>query len=61
MSSIGISQNRIDALDKVTGKADYSGDLVHPEMLSMLMATRLAASAAGRLLIFLLVATMMQV
>ncbi len=35
MSSIGKSQNRIDALDKVTGKADYSGDLVLPDMLSM--------------------------
>lgn len=35
MSSIGISHIRIDALDKVTGKADYSGDLVLPEMLSM--------------------------
>jgi len=35
MSSIGISYKRVDALDKVTGKADYSGDLVLPEMLSM--------------------------
>jgi CO/xanthine dehydrogenase Mo-binding subunit len=35
MKSIGISQKRIDALDKVTGKADYSGDLVMPDMLFM--------------------------
>ena len=35
MSSIGISQIRIDALDKVTGKADYSGDLILPDMLFM--------------------------
>jgi len=33
MSEIGKSQPRIDALDKVLGKADYSGDLIMPDML----------------------------
>ncbi len=35
MSEIGKSHRRIDALDKVLGKADYSGDLVMPDMLFM--------------------------
>jgi len=35
MSEIGKSHPRIDALDKVLGKADYSGDLVMPDMLFM--------------------------
>ncbi len=35
MRGIGISQPRIDALDKVTGKADYPGDLSMPDMLHM--------------------------
>ena len=35
MSEIGKSYRRIDALDKVLGKADYSGDLVMPDMLFM--------------------------
>lgn len=35
MSEIGKSHKRIDALDKVLGKADYSGDLVLPDMLFM--------------------------
>jgi CO/xanthine dehydrogenase Mo-binding subunit len=35
MSEIGISHPRIDALDKVLGKADYSGDIVLPDMLHM--------------------------
>ncbi len=35
MSEIGKSHLRIDALDKVLGKADYSGDLVMPDMLFM--------------------------
>jgi CO/xanthine dehydrogenase Mo-binding subunit len=35
MQSIGTSQPRIDALDKVTGKAQYSGDLAMPGMLQM--------------------------
>ena len=35
MSEIGKSQPRIDALDKVLGKADYSGDLIMPDMLYM--------------------------
>ena len=45
MSSIGQSVPRIDAHDKVTGAAIYSGDLVMPEMLHMkiLFAGRLHA------------------
>ncbi len=35
MSAIGKSQPRIDARDKVTGKAAYSGDLQMPDMLQM--------------------------
>ena len=35
MSQIGKSQPRIDALDKVLGKANYSGDLTMPDMLYM--------------------------
>ena len=35
MSSIGISQPRIDALDKVLGTADYPGDLKMENMLQM--------------------------
>jgi CO/xanthine dehydrogenase Mo-binding subunit len=35
MSTIGQSLPRIDARDKVTGAALYSGDLVRPEMLHM--------------------------
>ena len=35
MSEIGKSHKRIDALDKVLGKANYSGDLVLPDMLYM--------------------------
>ena len=35
MSEIGKSQPRIDALDKVLGKANYSGDLTMPDMLHM--------------------------
>ncbi|NQS91768.1 MAG: xanthine dehydrogenase family protein molybdopterin-binding subunit [Chloroflexi bacterium] len=35
MSAIGKSQPRIDARDKVTGKADYAGDLKLPDMLQM--------------------------
>jgi CO/xanthine dehydrogenase Mo-binding subunit len=35
MSEIGKSHRRIDALDKVLGKANYSGDLVMPDMLFM--------------------------
>ena len=34
-TSIGHSVPRLDAYDKVTGKALYSGDLVRPEMLHM--------------------------
>jgi len=34
MNSIGISHTRVDALDKVTGKADYSGDISLPNMLA---------------------------
>ena len=34
-NSIGQSVPRLDAHDKVTGKALYSGDLVRPEMLHM--------------------------
>ena len=33
MSEIGKSHRRIDALDKVLGIANYSGDLVLPDML----------------------------
>ncbi len=35
MSEIGKSHPRIDALDKVLGRADYPGDLVMPDMLYM--------------------------
>jgi len=35
MSEIGISHPRIDALDKVLGKADYAGDIELPDMLYM--------------------------
>ena len=35
MGAIGKSQIRIDALDKVLGKADYPGDIHLPDMLSM--------------------------
>jgi len=35
MSEIGKSHTRIDALDKVLGRADYPGDLVMPDMLYM--------------------------
>jgi CO/xanthine dehydrogenase Mo-binding subunit len=35
MGAIGKSQIRIDALDKVTGKADYPGDINLPDMLFM--------------------------
>jgi len=35
MSEIGKSHKRIDALRKVLGKADYSGDLTMPDMLYM--------------------------
>lgn len=35
MKLIGTSQHRIDALDKVTGKAEYSGDLSRPDQLHM--------------------------
>ncbi len=35
MRIIGTSQHRIDALDKVTGKAEYSGDLSRPDQLYM--------------------------
>ncbi len=34
-TSIGQSVPRLDARDKVTGKALYSGDLVRPDMLHM--------------------------
>ena len=34
-NSIGQSVPRIDARDKVTGKAMYSGDLIRPDMLHM--------------------------
>ena len=37
MSSIGKSYQRIDALDKVMGKADYPGDIDMPDMLYMKM------------------------
>ena len=37
MGAIGISKKRIDALDKVLGKADYPGDLYLPDMLHMKM------------------------
>ena len=35
MNSIGKSEKRIDALDKVTGRAEYSGDLNSPDQLHM--------------------------
>ena len=35
MKIIGTSQHRIDALEKVTGKAEYSGDLNRPDQLQM--------------------------
>ncbi len=35
INSIGKSYQRIDALDKVTGKAEYSGDLNSPDQLQM--------------------------
>ena len=35
VTSIGQSLPRIDARDKVTGAALYSGDLVRPDMLHM--------------------------
>lgn len=35
MKLIGTSPHRIDALDKVTGKAEYSGDLSRPDQLHM--------------------------
>ena len=35
MTSIGKSQARTDALDKVTGKAMYSGDLNNPDQLHL--------------------------
>lgn len=35
MNSIGKSEKRIDALDKVTGRAEYSGDLNSPDQLYM--------------------------
>lgn len=35
MQAIGKSQRRIDALDKVTGRALYAGDLVKPDLLHM--------------------------
>ena len=35
MGAIGKSKKRIDALDKVLGKADYPGDLYLPDMLHM--------------------------
>lgn len=35
MSEIGKSHPRIDALDKVLGRADYPGDIVMPDMLYM--------------------------
>jgi CO/xanthine dehydrogenase Mo-binding subunit len=35
MKSIGISHKRIDALEKVIGKADFSGDLTRPNMLAL--------------------------
>ena len=35
INSIGKSYHRIDALDKVTGKALYSGDLNRPDQLQM--------------------------
>ena len=34
-TSIGQSVPRIDARDKVTGAALYSGDLIRPDMLHM--------------------------
>jgi CO/xanthine dehydrogenase Mo-binding subunit len=57
-NSIGRSVARIDALDKVTGSALYSGDLVRPDMLHMKIlfagrtharVVRLDASAAESL------------
>ncbi|MCJ7716345.1 MAG: aldehyde oxidase, partial [Anaerolineales bacterium] len=35
MTSIGNSHKRIDALDKVTGKAEYSGDISAPDQLHL--------------------------
>jgi len=35
MGAIGKSHRRVDAFDKVTGKAAYSGDLSRPDMLHM--------------------------
>ncbi len=35
MGAIGKSHKRVDALDKVIGKAAYSGDLTRPDMLHM--------------------------
>ena len=35
MNSIGKSEKRIDALDKVTGRAEYPGDLNSPDQLQM--------------------------
>ncbi len=35
--TIGTSQKRLDALDKVLGTADYSGDLSRPDQLIMKM------------------------
>jgi len=35
MNSIGQSHQRIDALDKVTGKAEYSGDISAPDQLHL--------------------------